>query len=167
MTVANSRHLCLHITGILLLILTIIMLIAGFVLVCLFERPDVGYWAGGAALLAGALCSVAVTCYACVAFRRKASLFGCINASQSITNGSGPYTLEEEESDDQSSNKEPTEKVKQVDERRPSEQLSQGYASTQKRQQNEHPNNDSMNDVDIPNDRTHNSTEGHNAELQL
>ena len=141
------------------------MLIAGFVLVGLFERPDVGYWAGGAALLAGALCSVAVTCYACIAFRRKASLFGCINASQSITNG--PYTLEEEESDDQSSNKEPIEKVKQVDERRPSEQLSQGYASTQKRQQNEHSKNDSANDVDLPNDRTHNPTDRHNVELQL
>ena len=143
------------------------MLIAGFVLVCLFERPDVGYWAGGAALLAGALCSVAVTCYACVAFRRNASLFGCINASQSITNGSAPYTLEEEESDDQSSHNEPTEKIKQEDDRRQSEQLSQGSASTQKRQQNEHSKNDSVNDGDLQNDRTHTPTEGHNVVLQL
>ena len=149
------------------MILTIMMLIAGFVLVCLFERPDVGYWAGGAALLAGALCSVAVTCYACIAFRRNASLFGCFNASQSITNGSGPYTLEEDDSDVQSTNNETTEKVKQEDERRPSEQLSQGYTNTQKRQQNEHSKNDSVNDGDLLNDRTHNHTDGHNVELQL
>ena len=141
------------------------MLIAGFVLVCLFERPDVGYWAGGAALLAGALCSVAVTCYACIVFRRKASLFGCINARMPVMNGSGPYTLEEEDSDDQSLNNEPAEKVKQQNERRSSEQLSQGCTNAQQRQQNEHSNNDSVDDVELPDDRTHNPTEGHNGEL--
>ena len=155
MAAAKSRNMCFHTTGIFFLLLTIAMLLAGFVLVCVFARPEAGYWAGVGGLVAGALCSVCVTCYACLAFRRKASLFGCIKTSLPATGGPRPQSLEEAEGgeDVHPPTDEHTDTTKLENHGQPLGEWPQrnGHSHGQPHQRNGHANEDLDKGVERPN----------------
>jgi len=155
MAAAKSRNVCFHTTGIVLLLLTIAMLLAGFVLVCVFARPESGYWAGVGGLVAGALCSVCVTCYACLAFRRKASLFGCIKTSLPAAGGPRPQSLEEGEEgqEEHPPTDEHTDTTKLENHGQPIGEWPQrnGHSHGQPHQRNGHTNEDLDKAVERPN----------------
>ncbi|KAK2181755.1 hypothetical protein NP493_383g04033 [Ridgeia piscesae] len=171
MAAAKSRNVCFHTTGIVLLLLTIAMLLAGFVLVCVFARPESGYWAGVGGLVAGALCSVCVTCYACLAFRRKASLFGCIKTSLPAAGGPRPQSLEEGEEgqEEHPPTDEHTDTTKLENHGQPIGEWPQrnGHSHGQPHQRNGHANEDLDKGVERPNGNAGEISGGQNGEVDV
>ncbi|KAI0214665.1 hypothetical protein LSAT2_000223 [Lamellibrachia satsuma] len=169
MTTANSQNMCFHATGIILLQLTVVMLVGGFVLVCLFVRPDSGYWAGIGALLIGALSSVSVTCYACAAFRRKASLFGCIKTTLPVMDSSCAFPLEGEEEHPRPTSNGHTANMTLDNNDQPNGNWvhRNGRSSGQQRQFSEQSKDDLEKGVERPNGRTSQVNEQQNEEAEL